>query len=57
MILTRIVTGNQDGFVEELQIDEESSEEVDAPKAAPDPGQPTKEQLERHRLTHTPCRS
>ena len=38
---------------EAITIESEVSDEAAAPKAAPDPGQPTKEQLDRHRLTHT----
>ena len=39
----------------EIEIDE--SEDVEPLKVMPDPGQPTAEQLELHRLTHWPFRS
>ena len=41
--------------VEEIQIDEE--EEAEPLKVLPDPGQPTDEQLELHRLRHWPYRA
>jgi len=46
-----------DGSQEEIAIDEETSDEVEIPRMAPDPGQPTARQLADHRLTHTPFRT
>ena len=41
---------------EEVQIEEETTE-VEVPRAAPDPGQPTARQIEEHRKLHLPFRS
>ncbi len=40
----------------EIRIDD-GSDEVEAVKIAPDPGQPTRRQVEEHRMTHWPYRS
>ena len=42
---------------EEIAVEEESPEEAIVPRVSPDPGQPTPQQLEQHRVTHTPFRS
>ena len=42
---------------ESADIDIDESEDAEPLKVMPDPGQPTAEQLELHRLTHWPFRS
>ena len=42
--------------VEEITLEQESEDAV-MPRVAPDPGQPTPQQLEAHRVTHNPYRS
>ena len=54
---TCIPTSVTAGYEEEIRIEDEDTEEAAAPKIVPDPGQPTKEQLEQHRVTHNPFRS
>ena len=46
-----------EGSQEEIAIDEETSDEVELHRMAPDPGQPTARQVADHRLTHTPFRT
>ena len=46
-----------EGSQEEIAIGEENSDEVECPRVAPDPGQPTARQVADHRLIHTPFRT
>ena len=46
-----------EGSQEEIIIGEENSDEVECPRVAPDPSQPTAKQVADHRFTQTPFRT